>query len=119
MDVQRFIHFDEFWTPTLMTIIYVIGALAITLFSLYLLTTVYSASSPYYGGSGSYYGSGSSYYGNSEPSLHFENLIIAVLVFIFGNLYWRVICEIIMVIFKIHEHAASVSDYFKAIKANS
>ena len=105
MDLQRFFKFDEFVTPTLITIVYILGVLVITLASLYMLTTIYSAGS-------------SSWYSKSEPSWHFENAIIAVAWFIFGNLYWRVFCEIVIVIFKINNHLTSIDGYFLAINKN-
>jgi hypothetical protein len=106
MDVQRWINFEEFVTPSIITIVYVLGVILITLFSLYMLTTVYSAGS-------------SSYFYSSGPSWHFENAIIAVIIFVLGNLLLRIYCEILIVIFKIHDHLNSIDNYFIAMKRNT
>jgi hypothetical protein len=111
MDVQRFINFDDLITPKCITIFYVLGVILITIVSVYTLSTVYSPGYSY----SSYYGSSYS----SQPSYNFVNFMTAVLFFVLGNLFWRIACELVIVIFKINEHAGSINDYFTAIKQNS
>jgi hypothetical protein len=78
-DFNSFISFRYLITPTLVTVIYVIGAVAISIVAL-----------------GSLLAGGSS------------AIINGVLVFLFGNLYWRVILEFIMVLFRMNEAVQSI-----------
>lgn len=107
MTVRQFITFDEFVTPGLITIVYILGVIAIILISLGMLAMVFLAGSIALPG-----------YEGADSSLHFEYAIGAVLLFIFGNLYWRVTCELLMVLFKINNHLSSIDAYFIAINKN-
>ena len=80
-ELNEFLAFRYLITPGLVTVIYVIGAVFITLGALVL---------PASGGQG---GAG---------------IIAGVLVLVFGNLYWRVILEFIMVLFRINDSLASI-----------
>jgi hypothetical protein len=75
-----FLSFRYLITPGLVKVIYVIGALLITLAGVAALLSGQGA-----GG-----------------------LVAALLIFIFGNLYWRVILEFIMVLFRINDSLASI-----------
>jgi hypothetical protein len=74
-----FLSFRYLITPTLMTVIYVIGAVLITLGSLAALAS---------GGGG--------------------GVLSGLLVFVFGNLYWRVILEFVMVLFRMNDSLKSI-----------
>ena len=78
-DFWEFISFRYLITPTIITIVYVIGAVLITL-----------------GALGSLAAGGSS------------GLIFGLLVFFFGNLYWRVILEFVVVLFRMNDSLRSI-----------
>ena len=78
-DWSDFINFRYLITPGLVTIIYVIGAALITLGALFTLAN---------GSAGA--------------------IVFGVLIFIFGNLYWRVVLEFIIVLFRINEGIQSI-----------
>lgn len=108
MTFRQFISFDEFMTPGLVTIVYILGVIAIILGTLIMFAMVFFAGSIPMVGTGS-----------ADTSLHFEYAIAAVVFFILGNLYWRVTCELLMVLFKINEHISSIDAYFIAINKRS
>ena len=64
-----------------MTVIYVIGAIGITLVSLGALLAVA-------GGNGA--------------------IVTSLLLFLFGNLYWRIFCEFVMVLFRMNDSLQSI-----------
>jgi hypothetical protein len=74
-----FINFRYLITPGFITVIYVVGALFITIAALASAGT---------SGSG--------------------GLIGAILVFVFGNLWWRVVLEFVMVLFRINDSLQSI-----------
>jgi len=43
---------------------------------------------------------------------------IGLSLLIFGNLFWRLFCEGIIIIFSIHENLVSISKYVESIKQN-
>jgi len=104
MTFRQFISFDEFMTPGLVTIVYILGVIAIILVTLVMLAMVVFAGSIPMTGAGS-----------MDNSLHPEYAVAAVIFFVLGNLYWRVTCELLMVLFKINEHISSIDAYFVAI----
>jgi uncharacterized membrane protein len=89
MNFDDFLNFKMFITTTFMKIIYIIGALIITLGSLVLMV---GFSMPFA-------------YGISIGS---GGVIAGLAVLIFGNLGWRLLCEAIIVVFSIHERLISV-----------
>lgn len=101
-DIQRWINFDEFVTPTIISIVYILGVILITLVALFVLV------------GGSLFGSTMDY-GAWNILVSF---ILAILIFVFGNVLWRVYCEILMVIFKMNNHLNSIDQYFIAMKKN-
>jgi hypothetical protein len=103
MDVQRWISFEDFVTPSIITIVYVLGVIVITLASLFILL------------GGSFMGS----MGGGGAGSVLVSFIMALLVFVFGNIYLRVLCEVLIVIFKIHDHLNSIDNYFIAMRRNS
>lgn len=104
MDIGKWINFDEFMTPKLITIVYVLGVIGITLFSLALLVL-----------GGSLIGMG----GNAGGLGFLLGIILAIIVFIVGNIVLRVYCEIFIILFKIHDHLESIDEYFIAMKRTS
>jgi hypothetical protein len=74
-----FITFRYLITPTLITIVYIIGAVLITLGGLAAMVK---------GGAG--------------------GLLLGLLVVVFGNLYWRVIAEFVMVLFRMNDSLKSI-----------
>jgi Na+(H+)/acetate symporter ActP len=74
-----FITFRYLITPTLITIVYIIGAVLITLAALAAMVR---------GGAG--------------------GLLVGLLVLVFGNLYWRVILEFVMVLFRMNDSLRSI-----------
>ena len=93
MNFDDFLNFKMFITTTFMKIIYIIGALIITLGSLVLMV---GFSIP-------------SYYGLSIGA---GGVIAGLAVLIFGNLGWRLLCEAIIVVFSIHDRLVSIDSKF-------
>ena len=75
----EFIAFRYLITPTIITIVYVIGAVLITLGALGALVS---------GGS--------------------NGVVFGLLFFFFGNLYWRVLMEFVVVLFKMNDSLQSI-----------
>jgi uncharacterized membrane protein len=89
MNFDDFLNFKMFITTTFMKIIYIIGAIIITLGSLVLMV---GFSMPFA-------------YGISIGS---GGVLAGLALLIFGNLGWRLLCEAITVVFSIHERLISV-----------
>lgn len=70
-----FINFRFLITPAFMTVIYVIGVIAIALVAVASL---------------------------------FQNVVAGALILVFGQLYWRIILEFVMVLFKINDSLKSI-----------
>jgi len=103
MDVGRFVNFEEFITPKVMSIIYLLGVIVIILVSLAAIAMSFKTGS-------------SSFYYQSEPSIDWMMIVAGILYFIFGNLIWRMICEFVVVIFKIHDSIESVDNHVISLK---
>ena len=88
--MKRFLDFKEFITPSLITILYYIGAVLIVLF---LLGGVIA--------SARYTGFG------------FSQLLTIVLGIPLSLLLWRVYCELMILLFKIHDRLVSIDDKSK------
>jgi hypothetical protein len=80
-DLRDFLAFRYLITPGLVTIIYAIGAIFITLAALLLPASANQGA----GG-----------------------ILAGLLILVFGNLYWRVILEFVMVLFRINDSLASI-----------
>jgi hypothetical protein len=78
-DFNDFIRFRYLITPAVITVVYVIGAIAITIGALGALAA---------GGA--------------------NGLVLGVLFLVFGNLYWRVILEFVMVLFRMNDSLQSI-----------
>ena len=89
MNFDDFINFKMFITTTFMKIIYIIGAILITLGSFVLMV---GFSMPFY-------------YGFSAGA---GGVLAGLAVLIFGNIGWRLICEAIIVVFSIHDRLVSI-----------
>jgi uncharacterized protein DUF4282 len=79
-DISDFFSFRYLITPTFIRVIYVIGALLITLSAVAYL---------------------------SVPSTG-SGLVQALLVVIVGNLWWRIVLELVMVLFRINDSLAAI-----------
>jgi hypothetical protein len=75
-DINDFVAFRYLITPAFITVIYIIGAILITL-----------------GAIGTIIGG---------------NLIAGLLIFVFANLYWRIVTEFIMVLFRMNDSLQSI-----------
>jgi hypothetical protein len=91
MSFDDFLNFKLYITTTFMKIIYVIGAILITLGSLLLMV---GFSAPLYYG----------------YSLGFGGALAGLALLIFGNIGWRLVCEAIVVVFSIHEKLISIDN---------
>jgi hypothetical protein len=78
-DFNEFIRFRYLITPAFITVVYVIGAILITLAALGALASG--------GGNG---------------------FVVGLIVLVFGNLYWRVILEFVMVLFRMNDSLQSI-----------
>jgi len=78
-DISDFLAFRYLVTPAFVTVIYVIGAIGITLASLGAIV----------GGGGG-------------------GVVAGLLLFIFGNLYWRILLEFVMVLFRMNDSLQSI-----------
>jgi len=83
-----FINFDAFITKDLIVVIYGIGAVLLTLVAI--AVAIWGRTSPFY-----YQSAG-------------EAIGVAVGIFIFGNVAWRVLCEYVVVLFRINESLISI-----------
>ena len=92
MSFDDFLDFKLFITKTFMRIIYIIGAILITLGGLAMI--VGGAISPYFMGASSAAG----------------GVLGGLAMLTLGNLAWRLICEAIIVIFSIHERLVSIDN---------
>ena len=95
MEFNKFITFEELITPQAITIVYIIGAILITLVSLALMAG--GIVMPQYGG-----------YSSSNPFSGGVLILIGLIYLIFGNLFWRMLCEFLIVIFKINDTLESI-----------
>jgi hypothetical protein len=80
-DFSDFISFRYLITPGFITIIYVIGAIVITIGALSALAAP----------------------GNAQGGL-----LYAIVVFVIGQLWWRIVLEFVMVLFRINDSLASI-----------
>jgi hypothetical protein len=81
--IKGFLNFEYFITKPMMSAIYLIGVIIITLISI-----------------GLFIGGRSSPFSYINPS---SGYLAAIVLFIVGNLVWRIVCEGITVIYSIYE----------------
>jgi hypothetical protein len=81
--IKGFLNFEYFITKPMMSAIYLIGVIIITLISI-----------------GLFIGGRSSPFSSISPS---SGYLAAIVLFIVGNLVWRIVCEGITVIYSIYE----------------
>jgi len=82
--------FRRFITPGFITVIWILGALLVTILGLLMISMGVSAPS---------------YYGFSFGGMY---TMMGIIFLIFGNLFWRIACEQWVVIFRIHEALVSI-----------
>jgi hypothetical protein len=97
MDIGDYLYFRSFITLPVIMVVYILGALAITLFSLLLM--VGGLAMPSYPMGGYYYGN---YPGGAAV------ILVGLIILIFGNIFWRIFCEYVAILFKIHERLVSL-----------
>ncbi|MFO8154475.1 MAG: DUF4282 domain-containing protein [Pseudomonadota bacterium] len=91
--MRDLLHFDTMLTPKIVTIIYWLLLAGVVLSG---LGTMFSS------GAGHMYGPGS--------GLTFASLFMGLLVIVFGAIGARIWCELLIVIFKIHESLKKMAD---------
>lgn len=85
MNIKDMTTFEKFLTPSLITIVYWIGIVGISISS---LGTILSSFSSFGGG--------------------LKQFIIGLIMFVVGIIFWRVICEGIMLAFKIYDRLTEI-----------
>jgi predicted nucleic acid-binding Zn ribbon protein len=91
MSFEEFLTFKKYIMRAFMTVIYIIGAFIITIGSLWAIAGGASVPSYYYG------------IGLSGVALGIFGLTV-------GNLGWRLLCELIVVTFSIHDRIVSIDN---------
>ena len=99
MDYNRFLNFEEMLTPKVISIIYLLGVIIIVLGALGTMI-------------------GSAAIGSYNGGLGMLGVIYGLLFLVCGNVAWRMICELTIVMFKINEHVSSVDKNLIAMKQN-
>lgn len=89
--MSEYIGFKRFITPTFIMVIYILGALVITIGSFIIMFVDFNV-----GGAGVSLGGG-------------VGIIIGIVMLIFGNLAWRILCEYWVVQFRIYEEIAALN----------
>ncbi len=89
--MSEYIGFKRFITPTFIMIIYILGALVITIGSFIIMFVDFNVA-----GAGVSLGGG-------------VGIIIGIVMLIFGNLAWRILCEYWVVQFRIYEEIATLN----------
>jgi hypothetical protein len=97
MDIGEFLSFRSFITPGVIMVVYILGALAITLFSMVMMFGGLAMPSSPMGGY---------YYGEYRSGAGL--ILFGVVMLLFGNIFWRIFCEYIIVIFRIHARIMSL-----------
>ena len=88
--LERFFSFDIFIARYAVTVIYILGV--IFLFAIGISIFIWGRTSPF------------SYKTMSEA------YTVGILIIIFGNIIWRLVCETVAVIFKINESLISIDE---------
>jgi hypothetical protein len=83
--MSEYLSFKKFITPTFIMIIYILGAVVVTIGSILLMA----------------FGGG---YGGAAVGI-----ILGIVMLIFGNLAWRILCEYWVVQFRIYEEIAALN----------
>ncbi|MDR3527068.1 MAG: DUF4282 domain-containing protein [Rhizomicrobium sp.] len=104
MEVKDFFTFEKFVTPKLITVIYWIGLFFIIISAIAMMVGGSLLSS--FSGYGSYGGYGGSSFG-------IVSVIVGLLYGVVGALFWRVVCEIWVVIFSINTRLGTLVDVAK------
>lgn len=87
MNIQDMTSFDKFLTPTLIKVVYWIGNAGIALMSLMMILSAFS-----------YMGRG------------VMQVLGAIVFFVVGVIFWRVMCEGIMLSFRIYDRLTEIRD---------
>lgn len=92
---KDFINFDYFITKDVITVIYILGAILITLIGIIILIWGRVLSGEIY---------------KDASSAIFSGILIIS----FGNFFWRILCEFIAVFFKINDSLISIDTTLKS-----
>lgn len=87
MGLKDFLNFEKFLTPSLVKIVYWIGIIAITIST-----------------AGAFFTSFSSFGGGLRVALG------SIVAFVVGIIFWRVLCEGIMLSFRIYDRLTEIKD---------
>ena len=86
---KEFISFDYFITKDVMTLVYCLGAILITMISVIII--IWGRMPPLsYGSAG-------------------QAVVVAITWFLVGNFFWRLFCELFVVLFKINDSLISIN----------
>ena len=97
---RGFFSFGTFISPTVIQAIYILGATAISLVGLLMVALVFTDLAPEYTDTG-------------QDTLLVGGLMLLVV----GNILWRVLCEIAILLFRMHEALAKLDDKARALIA--
>lgn len=92
--MQKYINFDSMITPTIIKILFWIG---VGLSALFGIITFFSGIGQMF----SYYGSG---------FLGFVTMIMGLVIIVVGSIVTRIYCELLIVVFKMHESLTSINE---------
>jgi hypothetical protein len=93
MTSQDYFSFKSMISLSLIKTIYIIGAIIVTLWGVYLL------------------------FGGSNAGGTLLSVLAGIITLVFGNIMWRVTCEIWIVFFSIHERLGSIETEIKSGKS--
>ena len=88
--MSEYLSFKKFITPTFIMIIYILGALGVTIGSILIMIAGFNIPGQVSLGSG-------------------FGIIMGIIMLIFGNLAWRILCEYWVVQFRIYEEIAALN----------
>jgi hypothetical protein len=91
MSFDAFLTFRKFITPAFITIIYIVGAIFITVLSIIMIAGGFSAPS---------------YYGISYGGLY---VFLGIVMLTLGNIWWRILCEYLIITFRIYDETVSIN----------
>jgi hypothetical protein len=91
--MSEFIAFKKFITPPFIMIIYIIGALVITIGSIVVMAAGYTVP------------------GQASTS-GAAGVVVGLVLLIFGNLFWRIFCEYMIVQFRIYDELVMLNHRF-------
>lgn len=98
MAFEDFLTFRRYITPAFIVIIYIIGAIAITILSFIMIAVGFSAPS---------------YYGISFGGIY---VFFGIILLTLGNIFWRIFCEYLIITFRIYDEVASINKRLRPVE---